>query len=107
MITLLALPETFSEWQVIERNTLGEFNISLLIDGYLPAAEAKIASSGWDGDRFVLFEHARNQDCHVTATIPPTKYGFQNGFFLDSGQRSLLRRDLCKKIRFRHLVDGR
>ncbi len=62
IITLSALPEELFEWQAIERNTLGEFNISLLLDGYLPAADAKIASSGWDGDRFVLFEHFRNSD---------------------------------------------
>ena len=40
-------------------STVGEFNIRVLLDGYLPDQEAVLASEGWDGDRFLLLE---NQD---------------------------------------------
>lgn len=56
-IQLPVLPEYLSDWQELECNTLGEFNISILLDGYLPAAQARLASAGWDGDRFCLYEH--------------------------------------------------
>jgi hypothetical protein len=56
-IELPALPESFSAWRELEHNTLGEFNISILIDGYLPADQARLASAGWDGDRFSLYEN--------------------------------------------------
>jgi hypothetical protein len=56
-IQLPVLPEGFSAWRELECNTLGEFNISILIDGYLLAAQARLASAGWDGDRFCLYEH--------------------------------------------------
>jgi len=60
-IQLPMLPESFSAWQELERNTLGEFNISILIDGYLPAAQARLASAGWDGDRFCLYENVETE----------------------------------------------
>lgn len=57
-ITLPAFSEQFPAWQELERNTLGEFNIQLLIDGFLPAAQARVAAEGWDGDRFAFYEDA-------------------------------------------------
>jgi len=60
-ITLAEFPEEVGEWQEIEQNTLGEFNISILLDGYLTPADALSASAGWDGDRFALFEHIENR----------------------------------------------
>lgn len=65
VIHLPALPESFSGWQEVERNTLGEFNIRLLLDGYLPASDAVAGSAGWDGDRFAVFE--RIQDGRLLA----------------------------------------
>lgn len=58
--TIIQLPsflELVSGWQEIEQNTLGELNISILLDGYLPSTQARRASAGWDGDRFALYEH--------------------------------------------------
>lgn len=57
LIDLSQLPETFIGWQELERNTLGELNISILVDSYLPSGKARRASAGWDGDRFMLYEH--------------------------------------------------
>jgi len=44
-----------ADWQKIEENTLGEFNIRLLLDGYLAEQNAIRASAGWGGDRFALY----------------------------------------------------
>ena len=55
-IHLPPLPDSFAAWQELERNTLGEFNIMLLLDGYLPTTQARRASAGWGGDRFALYE---------------------------------------------------
>jgi hypothetical protein len=66
--TLIALPETpdlLNDWQEIERNTLGEFNIRILLNSYLPPAAAEQGSAGWDGDRFALFEHIKTTGLFV------------------------------------------
>jgi hypothetical protein len=57
-IKLPTMPRPFPEWQLLEQNTLGEFNISILIDGYLPTEPARVASEGWGGDRFALYENS-------------------------------------------------
>lgn len=59
--TMIELPDVEAmhvDWRLLEQNTLGEFNVSLLLDGYLPAEQARLAAAGWDGDRFGLYEHA-------------------------------------------------
>ncbi len=61
-ITLPPLPEHVSSWKELERNTLGEFNIQLLIDGFLPVAQARLAAEGWGGDRFVFYEDTETGD---------------------------------------------
>lgn len=60
VIDLPDMTDMLSDWQLLERNTLGEFNIYLLLDGYLPEEQAFLASAGWDGDRFGLYEHSGN-----------------------------------------------
>ena len=47
--------DLLSDWKKIEENTLGEFNIRLLLDGYLAEHAAIRASAGWGGDRFALY----------------------------------------------------
>ncbi len=59
-ITLPAVAALSPHWKELERNTLGEFNIHLLIDGFLPASWAWSAAEGWDGDRFVFFEDTQH-----------------------------------------------
>ncbi|MBN1844013.1 MAG: hypothetical protein JW883_17265 [Deltaproteobacteria bacterium] len=58
--TVIALPdfaEKYPDWRLLEQNTLGEFNIHLLLDGFLPKEQARLAAAGWDGDRFGLYKH--------------------------------------------------
>ncbi len=64
-ITLPGFSENFSQWQELERNTLGEFNIRILIDGFLSAEDARIAAEGWDGDRFVFYEEPESDQTLV------------------------------------------
>lgn len=49
--------DLLADWETIEENTLGEFNIRLLLDGYLAEQAAIRASAGWGGDRFALYRH--------------------------------------------------
>lgn len=55
-LVLPPLPAAITGWRLLEQNTLGELNISILLDGYLPTPQAQQASAGWDGDRFGLYE---------------------------------------------------
>jgi hypothetical protein len=61
-IQLPPLPKEFADWRELERNTLGEFNISILLDGFLTTIQAQTASAGWDGDRFALYEQPTTGD---------------------------------------------
>ncbi len=48
------------QWKIIDRNTLGEFRISLLISKLLEKDDTSlIASEGWGGDQYALFEDDR------------------------------------------------
>jgi hypothetical protein len=45
------------QWRVLDQNTLGEFRISLLISALLEKDDTSlIASEGWGGDQYILFE---------------------------------------------------
>ncbi len=58
VIQLPPLADLLEGWHALEHNTLGEFNIRLLLDSYLPIRQVRPASEGWDGDRFVLYEQS-------------------------------------------------
>jgi hypothetical protein len=61
-IQLPPLSAALAGWRELERNTLGEFNITILLDGFLPTPQAQAASAGWDGDRFALYEQLTTGD---------------------------------------------
>ncbi len=42
MIELPDVEAMHVDWRLLEQNTLGEFNVSLLLDGYLPAEQARL-----------------------------------------------------------------
>jgi hypothetical protein len=44
-----------SGWQLIEVETLGEFQTSLYLGQYVDQATAELASEGWDGDQYALY----------------------------------------------------
>lgn len=47
-------------WRQIEDNTLGELMVRCLFKRYFSRGEAKAASAGWDGDRFVAFRRGND-----------------------------------------------
>lgn len=57
IIQLPPLSDLLDGWHALEQNTLGEFNIRLLLDSYLPLMQALPSSEGWGGDRFTLYEN--------------------------------------------------
>ncbi len=44
-----------AEWQKIEDNTLGEFQMGVYLDEGLDTETAAAASAGWDGDRYAVY----------------------------------------------------
>ena len=56
-VELPDLSAQLSDWELLEENTLGEFNLRLLLDSYLHIQDARRAAAGWGGDRFRLYEH--------------------------------------------------
>ena len=61
--TALKMPELLKqfggEWQLLDDNCAGEFEISILIRQFLTPEEAKKASEGWDGDRYQALEEKK------------------------------------------------
>jgi hypothetical protein len=55
----LQLPERLfqASWHRLKRDILGEFLLSVILQQFLPEAEAKQSAAGWRGDRYELFEH--------------------------------------------------
>jgi hypothetical protein len=45
-----------SEWEVLLRDTLGEFVIKLYLDQAMPEDAARRRADGWDGDTFLVWE---------------------------------------------------
>jgi len=44
-------------WKKLKRDVLGEFLLSVVLQQFLPEAEARQSAAGWRGDRYELFEH--------------------------------------------------
>ncbi|MBI1748680.1 MAG: hypothetical protein HYR55_19155 [Acidobacteria bacterium] len=50
------------DWVLLEENSLGEFNLSILGRKYLPVARARTFAVGWGGDSFQIFEHKKTKE---------------------------------------------
>ncbi len=46
----------------IDVDSLGELDILILLSGYVPNPRARVASSGWGGDRYVAYERTSGAD---------------------------------------------
>lgn len=56
-ITLQPLSEELGEgWTFLDKNTMGEFNINILVNEFIEDAPKTIAA-GWDGDLYQVYEH--------------------------------------------------
>jgi len=45
-----------ANWKLLEENVLGEFGLEAVLKQFLDGGRAEDLSSGWDGDRYALFE---------------------------------------------------
>ncbi len=64
------LSKVGNKWSEIARDTLGEFRIYLLIDRILGKEDtALLASEGWGGDTYQLFESERGEKILSLATV--------------------------------------
>lgn len=56
-ITLQPLSEELGQgWTFLDKNTMGEFNINILLNEFLKDAP-KATTMGWDGDLYQVYEH--------------------------------------------------
>jgi hypothetical protein len=44
-------------WKKLKRDVLGEFLLSVVLQQFLPEAEARQSAAGWRGDRYEVLEH--------------------------------------------------
>lgn len=52
----LTISETIPQWKMLDTNTMGEFNIMVLLSIYLGEYESVVPSSGWGGDKWQVWE---------------------------------------------------
>lgn len=45
-----------SEWTVIDRGGVGELDVDIIADQFLPQSDAEAAAEGWDGGKYVALE---------------------------------------------------
>lgn len=57
------------EWKKLEDNNMGEFGWEEVLKQFLGEERAKALSEGWDGDRYVLFEHKKNKRLVLVARL--------------------------------------
>ena len=49
------LPTLGSDWERLDVNAFGEFQIRIMLEGELPPERAETAAAGWDGDQYALY----------------------------------------------------
>jgi hypothetical protein len=49
------------DWKMLEENVMGEFGVEEILKQYLGEDAAKLTSPGWAGDRYVVFEDAKDK----------------------------------------------
>ena len=70
-----AVPLPFPEppfpgtWHKLKGDVLGEFLLSVVLQQFLPTAEARPSAAGWRGDRYALFEHQTSGDLALISVI--------------------------------------
>lgn len=53
----IKIDETIHDWKLLDTNTMGEFNIRVLLSIYLGEYDAITPSNGWAGDRWQIWEN--------------------------------------------------
>ncbi len=50
------------DWKLLEENVLGEFGLGEVLKQFLGQERADMTSSAWKGDRYAIFENAKNKN---------------------------------------------
>ncbi|MFQ5706035.1 MAG: hypothetical protein ACE5HO_01215 [bacterium] len=53
---------TFEGWEVLDSNTIGEFQWRIIFSEYDMANVARIAADGWDGDSYAILKNSTSDD---------------------------------------------
>ncbi|MDP8218598.1 MAG: hypothetical protein P9M03_07725, partial [Candidatus Theseobacter exili] len=63
-IKLPSIDKEMKDWNTVEINVIGEFNIFILVKKFLNQPKAKIASEGWGGDKYMYLEN-KSRDGYI------------------------------------------
>lgn len=94
------IDEIVPDWELIDSNTMGEFNIRLLLSIYLGEYEGVPPSSGWGGDKWQVWEDPNTKKLKVIwYTIWDTPMDTDKFFnaFRRLARRRFLNARICKK----------
>jgi len=53
------------EWELLLKDTLGEFNIEILLREFIPNLRTKEIAEGWGGDQFAVYENKKSHEIIV------------------------------------------
>jgi len=57
------------DWKLLEENVLGEFGFAEVLKQFLGQERADMTSSAWKGDRYAIFENAKNKNSSLVFHI--------------------------------------
>ncbi len=57
------------DWKLLEENVLGEFGFAEVLKQFLGPERADMTSSAWKGDRYAIFENAKNKNTSLVFRI--------------------------------------
>src|ERR1700685_2319284 len=57
------------DWKLLEENVLGEFGLAEVLKQFLGPERADMTSSAWKGDRYAIFENAKNKNTSLVFSI--------------------------------------
>jgi hypothetical protein len=57
------------DWTLLEENVLGEFGLGEVLKQFLGQERADMTSSAWKGDRYAVFENAKNKNTSLVFRI--------------------------------------
>lgn len=86
-------------WRELERNTMGEFNIGVILAMHLGEYESTTPSSGWGGDEYIVWENRETGELRaVWDTVWDTQKDAEEFF---NAYRKLLRKRRMPKARIK------
>lgn len=56
-------------WRLLDTDVLGELNLRLYLEAFVPGAQAELAAAGWDGDRYAYLKDAQGNKTLVMRSV--------------------------------------